>query len=193
MSPSPSEITLLLDRAQGGDGGARDELFRLIYDELRELARSYLKGERAGHTLEATALVNEVCVGLLKKEALPGTNRGQFRAFVAKAMRHVLIDHARERQRKKRGGNAQRVPLTENLRVEAEPSLDLLALDAALEELATVDERKARVVELRYFGGLEISEVADAVGVSAATVKRDWDVARTWLLAEMRSHDTHGE
>ena len=192
MQRSPSEITLLLGRAQDGDDNAREQLFQAIYDELRTVARTYLRGERPDHSLEATALVNEACIGLLQQQTLPGRNRVQLRAYIARAMRHVLIDHARERGRLKRGGQHERVPLEEGLRIEAEPSVDLLSLDDALQQLSDVDARKARVVELRFFGGLAVDEIGDVLDVSPATVKRDWDIARTWLKATMRSGETHG-
>jgi RNA polymerase sigma factor (TIGR02999 family) len=127
---------------------------------------------------------------LLSTDTLPGQNRTQFRAFVAKAMRHVLIDHARERSRRKRGGGRGKVPLDEVLLVEDKPAVDILALDEALERLAAIDGRKAQVVELRYFGGLSIDEVAAHLEVSAVTVKRDWEVARTWLEAELRKGES---
>jgi RNA polymerase sigma factor (TIGR02999 family) len=190
MSPASHEVTQLLVRARDGDSRARDELLSAIYDELRALARSYFRGERVGHTLEATALVNEVCLRLLAGEGLPGENRAQFRAFVAKAMRHVLIDHARERGRIKRGGQGRKVALDQDMVVVGGPSVDLVALDEALERLAAIDERKAQVVELRYFGGLTVAEVAEHLAVSPVTVKRDWEVARTWLQAELRKGET---
>ena len=161
-----------------------------IYDELRGLARACFRRERPGNTLQATALVNEVCLRLLAAGGLPGKNRSQFLAFVAKAMRHILLDHARERNRLKRGGGLKRVALDAALVVEEEPSLDLLALDEALERLAVVDARKAEVVELRYFGGMSVEEVAEHLHVSPTTVKRDWEVARTWLQEELKKGDS---
>jgi RNA polymerase sigma factor (TIGR02999 family) len=190
MAPSSVQVTQLLSRAREGDSQARDELLNALYDELRNLARACFRGERPGHTLQATALVNEVCLRLLSTDTLPGQNRTQFRAFVAKAMRHVLIDHARERSRRKRGGGRGKVPLDEDLLVEDKPAVDILALDEALERLAAIDGRKAQVVELRYFGGLSIDEVAAHLEVSAVTVKRDWEVARTWLEAELRKGES---
>jgi RNA polymerase sigma factor (TIGR02999 family) len=189
MPPSPAEVTQLLLKARDGDSQARDDLLKAVYDELRAQARACFRRERPDHTLEATALVNEVCLRLLAGDSLPGENRMQFLAFVAKAMRHVLIDHARERGRRKRGGGRQKVPLDGDLLVAEEPSIDLLALDEALERLAKIDERKARVVELRYFGGLSVEEVASHLAVAPITVKRDWEVARTWLHAELMKGD----
>ncbi len=184
---SASQITALLELARRGDSSARDRLLTSIYDELRELARAYLSDRRTpGHTLQATALVNEVCLRLLRRDAIPGENRVQFRAFVAKAMRNLLIDHARERNRLKRGGSAgRRVPLDEELIVNEEPTIDFLALDESLERLAAIGPRKARVVELRYFGGMSVEDVATALNTSPATVKREWSVAKTWLFNDL--------
>ncbi len=185
------QVTELLARADAGDSQARDRLFDSVYEELRALARGYLRNERPGHTLQATALVNEVCLRLLSGERLPGKNRAQFRAFVAKAMRHVLVDYSRGRRRAKRGGKDQRrVPLSEDLVVGRDSTLDFLALDEALERLEAVDPRKSRVVELRYFGGMSFEEVAAALDVSLATATRDWNVAKAWLLAELSKGET---
>jgi RNA polymerase sigma factor (TIGR02999 family) len=149
------------------------------------MARGYFSDERRGHTLQATALVHEVQVRLLGSEALPGENRKQFFAFAAKAMRHLLVDHARTRGRQKRGGGARKVPLDEGLVVGDEPDVDLIALDEALERLSAMDERKGRVVELKYFAGLTGDQIAEVLDVSPATVDRDWEVARTWLFGEL--------
>ena len=186
---SPAEVTLLLERARGGDVGARDALLEALYVELRVLARDAFRRERPGHTLEATALVNEVCVRLLSSESLPGRNRMQLRAFVAKAMRHVLIDHARERTRLKRGGAHKKIPFNGELVIGEAPSHELIDLDVALVRLAAIDARKAKVVELRYFGGLTIDEIAEQLEVSRITVKRDWNVARAWLANELDVDD----
>ena len=183
--PSRASVTQLLARAQGGDSSARDELARVTYNELRKLARAYLDQERPDHTLQATALVNEAYLRLLAGETLPGKNRAHFLAFAAQAMRRILISHARARARIKRGGGAQRVPLEEELVVSPEPSVDLVALDEALRQLEQIDPRRSRVVELRYFGRLTIEEVADALDTSPMTVKRDWDVAKTWLIHKL--------
>ena len=186
-SSSAPQITALLELAARGDSSARDRLLTSIYDELRGLARAYLSdGITPGHTLQATELVNEVCLKLLRRDAIPGDNRVQFRAFVAKAMRNLLIDHARKRNRLKRGGNmGRRVPFDEALTVDEEPAIDFLALDESLERLAAIDPRKARVVELRYFGGMSVENVATALNTSPATVKREWSVAKTWLFNDL--------
>ncbi len=191
MPPSPLDVTQLLDRARDGDSKARDELLSALYDELRGLARACFRGEKPGHSLQATALVNEVCLRLLAADGLPGKNRGQFLAFVAKAMRNVLLDHARQRRRLKRGGGQRRVPLDSELVIEEEPAIDLLALDEALGRLAKIEPRKAQVVEMRYFGGMSVEEAAAHLEVSPTTVKRDWEVARTWLQVELRKGDSH--
>ena len=186
MDRSPSDITRLLTRARDGDSSARDALLGALYDELRALAKACFRAERPGHTLQATALVNEVCLRLLRTGSLPGKNRVEFLAFVAKAMRHLLVDHARHRRRLKRGAGNHRVALDDALVVEEKPALGLIALDEALERLSVVHPRKAQVVELRYFGGLSIADVADLLKISSATVKRDWEVARTWLQLEVQ-------
>lgn len=179
---SPSEFTELLVHAQEGDDQAREVLLGAAYDELRNLARGYLDRERSDHTLQATALVHEVCVRMLGGEALPGKSRPQFLAYCAKAMRRILINHARSRGRVKRGGGAARLPLAEDLVVGGETPADLLALDEALERLASTAPRKSDVVELRYFGGLTVEEVAQVLDISPRTVKRDWEIAGTLLL-----------
>ena len=192
---SQVSVTQLLVQARDGDLKARDELLRITLAELRQLARSYLADERPDHTLQPSALVNEVCLRLLEGETLPGKNRAQFFAYVARAMHHVLVDHARARQAWKRGGGLQRVPFEEGmaLKLGGEPNLDLLALDEALERLGAIDVRKVQVVELRYFAGLSVDETAAAIGVSPATVDRDWGVAKLWLLREIRKGDSHVE
>lgn len=190
MPFAPQEVTQLLTRARDGDCEARDELLRVTYDELRRLARASM-GRQRGHTLEATGLANEVCARLLDGPGIQGANRAQFLAYVAQAMRNLLVDHARARRRNKRGGGFQRVQLAPDLAVTGEPDGDLLALDEALERLASLEPRKSRVVTLRYFGGLSVDETAEAIGVSPATVDRDWEVAKAWLLREIRKGETH--
>ncbi len=184
--PSPGPVTQLLVQARLGDDAARDELLRLTYDELRRLARAQLRRERAGHTLQPTELAHEVCIHLLGREEVPGENRAQFLAFVAEAMRHILISHARSRGRAKRGGEPERITLEVEELVGVNANPDLIALDEALHRLSELDPRKGRVVELRFFGGMTIEQVARVLKVSDRTVKRDWEVARTWLLRELR-------
>jgi RNA polymerase sigma factor (TIGR02999 family) len=196
MPAPPPDVTRLLDRARRGDTQARDALLGALYEELRVLARAARRDERPGHAPQTTELVHEVCLRFLTADALPGSDRTQFRAYVAKAMRHVLIDHARERRRLKRGGGQRRVPLDhaiDALVAASGPAVDLLALDECLERLAAIDARKALVVELRYFGGLSVEEIAAHLEISTPTVKRDWSVARAWLYAELSKGDSAAE
>jgi len=162
---------------------ACDELFPLVYAELRRIAAREMRREKPGRTLQTTALVHEAYLRLLKDASLSFENRAHFLGIAARAMREILIEHARARSARKRGGGAVR--LTVDDLVAPAPSIDVLALDEALQRLARLDERHARVVELRYFGGLSVEETASALGVSPATVKRDWTLARAWLFREM--------
>ena len=187
---TPTELLLAWGR---GERAAFDQLVPLVHDELRRMARRYMGHERPGHTLQATALVNEVYLRLIDVNQARGQNRAQFFALAAQVMRRILVDFARARASEKRGGGAQRISLDEALVVSTQRSPDLLALDAALEALACVDVRKSRVVELRYFGGLTNEETADVLRVSSDTVKRDWRFAKLWLLRELTGgtgHDT---
>ena len=152
-----------------------------VYDELRRLAANYLRQERPGQTLQATALVHEAFLRLSKEKNQPWKNRTHFLAIAALSMRQILVQRARARRAAKRGGAPDRVTLDEGLLADEGPSIDVLALDEALTSLATLDPEQARIVELRYFGGLTIEETAEAVGVSPATVKRQWAMARAWL------------
>ncbi len=154
--------------------------------ELRRLARGYMRRERPGHTLQTTALVNEAFLRLTDARSVRWQDRAHFLAISARLMRRVLVDHARSRGYRKRGGGAQRVTLDEAHVVAAEPEVDLVALDRVLESLAEVDARKSKVIELRFFGGLSVEETAEVLGVSPATVSNDWAVARTWLRRELR-------
>jgi RNA polymerase sigma factor (TIGR02999 family) len=179
-------ITVLLDRANRGDRSATDELLPLVYDELRLLARRYMSRERPGHTLQATALVHEAYLRLVDHNDAAWESRAHFFGAAARAIRRILTDHARARGRRKRGGGAARVPLDEvRLVVGSNDRLDLIALDGAIDRLAALDPQKARVVELRFFAGLDVDEVARALGVSASTVARDWQFARAWLHREI--------
>lgn len=186
-------VTQLLARAQAGDSEARDELLRTTYDELRRIARAYLRNERPDHTLQATALVNEACLRILQGGSLEGANRAQFLRFTAHAMRRVLISHARAHGRIKRGGGVAKIPFEEGLVVGGESNLDLVALDEALRRLEEIDPRKSQVVELRFFGGMTVEEMAAVLKVSTMTVKRDWDVAKTWLMRELTEGNADGE
>lgn len=181
---NPTEVTLLLRRMHAGEDGAADRLFPLVYDELRGLARGYMRRERDGHTLQPTALVHEA-YGRLVDQQTPWENRSHFMAIAATAMRRVLLDYARKQQAAKRGGGLACVTLNEEVALGDDAQLDVLALDRALERLSEVDERAGRVVELRFFGGLNIEETAVALDVSPITVKRDWRFARAWLKREL--------
>ncbi|MFM9995663.1 MAG: sigma-70 family RNA polymerase sigma factor [Phycisphaerales bacterium] len=180
-------VTLLLDRAQRGDRTATDELFPLVYDELRALAARTLDGERIGHTLQPTALVNEAYLRLVGPADAGWQSRAHFFGAAAKAIRRILTDHARTKGRLKRGGGRAggRIPLDEALVVGDDTVPDLVALDEALERLGAMDAQKARVVELRFFAGLSVEDVARALGVSESTVARDWRFARVWLHKEL--------
>jgi RNA polymerase sigma-70 factor (ECF subfamily) len=180
-----TDVTRILKKASRGDASAVNRLMPLVYDELRALAESYLQHERPDHTLQATALVHEAYMRLIKQEDVDWQNRAHFFAVAAQAIRRILVDHARGRQSAKRGGGRKRVCLDQNLALP-ECELDLLALDEALQELARLHERQARIVELRFFGGLSLKEVAGYLGLSARTVEGDWHMARAWLRSQLR-------
>jgi RNA polymerase sigma factor (TIGR02999 family) len=185
MSDSQNaQLTRLLEAWRRGDSNAADELIPLVYAQLRRLAAVKLRRERAGHTLQTTALVHEAWLRLMKQHGANWRNRGQFFAVAAQAMRRILVDHARKRLADKRGDGAQPVDVDRLSNILANPLPDdrLVALDHALERLAALDDRQARIVELRFFGGLSIEETADALEISPATVKREWATARAWLF-----------
>jgi RNA polymerase sigma-70 factor (ECF subfamily) len=175
----------LLRKARTGDDKAVSQLMPLVYDELRRLAASYLRRERPGQTLQATALVHEAYVRLIGERAQNWQNRTHFLAIAALSMRQILVQRARRRNAAKRGGDPERITLDEHLLGDRAPgdaaAIDLVALDDALERLAAVSARQAKIVELRYFGGLGVEECAEALDISPATVKRDWTLARAWL------------
>lgn len=185
MDTSSQNITKLLLDWRDGDGGALDRLMPLVYEELRRMANHYLRNERKGHTLQTAALVNEVYLRLIDHENIAWQNRAHFFGVAAQAMRRILVDHARARNYQKRGGGAQQVSLDQAASLAGDRAAELIALDEALQELAKMDERKARVVELRYFGGLSMEETAEALGVSVPTVTRDWNTAKAWLMREL--------
>ena len=170
---------------RGGNEAALEELVPLVHEELHRIARGCMRGERAGHSLQATALVNEAYLRLIGAQQVDWQNRVHFLAVSARLMRRILVDFARSKKYQKRGGGAQPVTLDEAL-VVAEPGRDLIALDEALDALGKLDERKARVVEMRFFGGLSVEETAAALGVSGDTVMRDWRLAKAFLLRELR-------
>jgi RNA polymerase sigma factor (TIGR02999 family) len=186
--PNPAHLTQLLQAWQHGDAGAGDQLVPLVYAELRRIARVGLRGERPGHTLPATALVHEAWLRLMQQHGASWQNRAQFFAIAAQAMRRILVDHARKVQAAKRGGGRERIDVDDlaNVLISPVPDEQLLALDIALEQLAALDERQARVVELRFFGGLSVEETADVLALSATTVKREWATARAWLFRAVR-------
>lgn len=181
----PTAATTLLQRLGAGDSSAGDALLGLVYDELHRLAQAALRAERKDHTLQATALVHEAWLRLVGTQAFDARGRAHFFGAAARSMRQILVDHARSRGAVKRGGAATRLPLDEALLLWEERALDLLGLDEALGRLAAHDERLARIVELRFFAGCEMAEVAAQLGVSVPTVERSWRLARAWLRAEL--------
>ena len=183
----PQELSSLLRAWSNGDGSALDKLIPLVSDELHRLAHRYMARERAGHnTLQTTALVNEAYLRLIDADQVHWQDRAHFFAIAAKLMRRILVDFARTRGYQKRGGNVRKVTLDEALVVSPEPDEELVRLDDALNALAEFDARKARVVELRYFGGLSVEETAEVLKVASITVMRDWNMAKLWLLKELR-------
>jgi RNA polymerase sigma factor (TIGR02999 family) len=180
-------IPELLSSARSGDESAVAALMPLVYDELRRLAANYLRRERPGQTLQATALVNEAYMRLVKDQHLAWQDRAHFIGIAAHSMRQILVDRARARGSQKRGGDRHQVTLDESAMAETGAIADVLAVDQALERLAALDPQQARVVELRFFGGLTVEETAEALGISPATVKRDWSVAKAWLSRELSS------
>jgi len=188
MARSPQEVTQLLVAWRNGDEAARDELMPLVYQELHRLAHQYMSRERPGHTLQTSALVNEAFLRLADQRDVQWQNRAHFIGIAGQMMRRILVDYARNRGYAKRGGSALQVSLDEELIVSEERSAEVVALDDALQSLARLDERKSRLVELRFFGGLSIEETAEVLGVSPGTVMRDWTLAKAWLRREM-SHN----
>lgn len=184
--PASQELSSLLRAWNSGDESALDKLMPLVYDELHHLAHWHMARERAGHTLQTTALVNEAYLRLIDTDQIQWQDRAHFFAIAAKMMRRILVDLARSRGYQKRGGNARKVTLDEALLASPEPDEELLRLDDALNALSEFDPRKARVVELRYFGGLSVEETAEVLQVSAITVIRDWNMAKLWLLEELQ-------
>jgi RNA polymerase sigma-70 factor, ECF subfamily len=182
---SPSEITELLICWGNGDRSALDQLVPLVEKELHRLAHGYMRREYAGHTLQTTALINETYLRLVDQNRVRWQNRAHFFGIAAKTMRRVLVNYARDRRRLKRGGGVYKVSLSEADALSDEQSIELIALDEALERFAEIDERKCRVVELRYFGGLSVEETAEVLGISTVTVMRDWDAAKAWLAREL--------
>ena len=183
---TPATITQLLIRWRNGDQSVLNDLLPKVYDELRRLAKYYLRKERQGHTLQASDLVHEAYLRLVDAKQIDWQNRAHFFGIAAVRMRHILVEHARSRQAAKRGGREYRLSLSEADRLGGQRDVNLLSLDEALQRLEVLDAQKARIVELRYFGGLTIEETAEALKISPATVKRDWSMARAWLRSEIK-------
>ena len=180
-----AEITQLLVKWSDGDKAALDELMPLVYDELRRLANGYLRRERLSHTLQPTALVNEVYLQLIDQRSVGWQDRAQFFGLAARLMRHILVDHARQHRAAKRGGAQLKLSLSQADRFGNQPDMELIKLDDALQALAAIKPEHSRIVELRFFGGLTIEETATITGMSHASVERGWNFARAWLRREM--------
>ena len=185
MSQTPQNVTQLLLGWGKGDKEALDQLLPLVYDELRRQAARYLRREHAGHTLQTTALIHEAYIRLVDQKRVQWQNRAHFFGIAAQLMRRILVDHARAKKRVKRGGSDIRVSLAETTLTVKTRDLDVLAIDEALDRLAQVDERQAKVVELRFFSGLSVEETAEVLQISTATVKREWSMAKAWLHREI--------
>ncbi len=189
MQPPLSALAVsrLVERISAGDQQALSELLPVVYQELRQLAGRYLRKERPGQTLQATALVHEAYLRLLRDQNLQWKNRAHFLAIAARSMRQILIERARARQAEKRGGAQRAITLDDQVLGRDQPSIDLLALEDALKALEALDQKQAEIVELRFFGGLTVEETAEVMGVSPATVKRWWALSKAWLRREMSS------
>jgi len=181
----PRNITQLLVAWNGGDKAALDQLIPIVYEELRRQASRYLRQERPGHTLQTTALIHEAYLRLVDQKSVQWQNRAQFFGIAAQLMRRILVDHARTKHRAKRGGSAVRISLSDATAATQDANLDLVELDQALNRLAEIDPQQSKIVELRFFSGLNVEETAAALNISPATVKRDWSVAKAWLHREI--------
>jgi RNA polymerase sigma factor (TIGR02999 family) len=187
MNPSPGYTTQLLRAWSQGDRAALDQLMPLVYDELRRLAHHYLRQQRPEHTLQATVLVHEAYLRLVDQKIMNWQNRAHFFGIAANIMRSILVDYARRKHAAKRGGGKPTLVLDDAVGVSRESEVDLVALDEALIGLSAIDPRQGRIVELRFFGGLRVEEVAEVLGVSPITVKREWRTAKAWLHRELRT------
>jgi RNA polymerase sigma factor (TIGR02999 family) len=186
-SDLPDDVTQLLESWSNGDREALERLMPLVYDELHRLARRYLRRERSDHTLQSTALVHEAYLRMVDQKNVRWENRAHFFGVAAQSIRHILVDHARSHNAAKRGAGAAKLSLDEAIGVPEKREVDLLALDHAMEGLATLDPQQSRIVELRFFGGLSIEETAEVLHISPATVKRDWVMAKAWLYQNLAS------
>ena len=193
MSQAPENVTQLLIDWSKGDKAALDALLPVVYEELRHQAARYLRRERAGHTLQTTALIHEAYIKLIDQRNVHWQNRAHFFGIAAQAMRRILVDHARAKNRAKRGGSDIRVSFNEANLVGQQQDLDIEALDEALTRLSQIDEQQSRIVELRFFSGLTVEETAEVLGISPATVKRDWSMAKAWLHREISTEVEHGK
>jgi RNA polymerase sigma-70 factor (ECF subfamily) len=185
MNKPSHEVTQLLHAWSDGSRDALEQLAPLIYEELHRLAGHYMRGERPGHTLQTTGLVNEAYIKLAQWNNVEWQNRAHFFGVAAQMMRHILVDFARSRQYAKRGGEARHVSLADAVLISADQSVDFIALDEALQSLTAIDVRKARIIELRFFGGLTVEETAEALEISSRTVMREWSLAQAWLHREL--------
>lgn len=182
---SSHQITLLLIDWSKGDDYALEQLMPLVYEELRQMARRYMRGQPAGNSFQTTELIHEAYLKLAKQDGQNWQNRAHFFGVAARAMRHILVDYARSKHRQKRGGWQERITFTEDAAISGSRTEEIVALDDALNQLAVLDERKTRVVEMKFFGGLKTEEIAEVLKISPETVKRDWSFAKTWLLREL--------
>jgi RNA polymerase sigma-70 factor (ECF subfamily) len=189
MTSSPQSVTQLLIEWRDGDETALDRLIPLVYNEMRRLARYYMRRERREHTLQTSALINEAYIRLVDHKGMRWQNRAHFYAVAAQAMRRILVDHARSRNYTKRGGGVRMVELDEAATVAQEQAAEMIALDEALNDLTAIDPRQGKIVELRYFGGMSVEETAEALGVSSVTVMRDWRAAKAWLLRSLSAEE----
>lgn len=185
MTTDPHEVTQILAEWRAGNSDASDRLFPLVYDELRRQARRHLNRERVDHTLQPTALVHEAYMRMVDQTSPQIENRAHFFAFASRVMRQILVDHAREHKAEKRGGAAQRLSLADIDLLPQQGAADMLELDEAMKKLDAIDSRKCEVVEMRFFGGLKESEIAEVLGVNEKTVRRDWQFAKLWLYREL--------
>ncbi|MFZ1702399.1 MAG: sigma-70 family RNA polymerase sigma factor [Pyrinomonadaceae bacterium] len=179
------QVTRLLIQWSDGDQSALDDLMPIVYDELRLMAKRFMRRQDSGHTMQTTELIHEAYLKLLGNQEKDWKNRAHFFGVASQAMRHILVDYARSKQSQRRGGQRQRVTLAESMFVSNERSDEIVALDDALSRLSKLDDRKGRVVEMKFFGGLNLDEIAEVLKVSIITVKRDWSFARNWLLKEI--------